>query len=273
MFIIVLGVLFLNLMISNSFPRRKPLRKWGFVVLGIAITLIIIALWYWSRVNENQWMFLPKLGIKLPLKYDIHGIDVSHHNGQIDWQKVRKMTFEDKKLQFVYIKATEGISLVDKYFDKNWQEADTKGLYRGAYHFYIPWKDPEPQVANFIKQVKIKKGDLPPVLDFEVGTNRFSRTKIIENLAYWLKAIEDHYGVKPMIYTNADFYKRYIKDNLDDYPLWIADYSNLKLDRYGDANILLWQHSKAGYVEGIRGGVDYNVFLGDAAALKKMALD
>ncbi len=248
---------------SAKIPRRKPLPRLGWFILGLCLVAVGGGFWYWNKINANQWRHNTKVGIRMPMRYQVHGIDVSHHNAKINWEKVRQMRIDDLRLQFVYIKATEGVSLSDPDFKYNWSKADEVGLYRGAYHFYIAWKTPEPQAEQFIKTVSLKKGDLPPVLDFEVGTNALSRQQVIENLKTWLRLIEDHYGVRPIIYTNANFYKRYIKDNLDDYPLWIADYSGLALNRYDNANILFWQHSKDGSTEGIRGNVDYNVFLED----------
>lgn len=255
-----------------SSPKKQPLPRLGWIIIAIAATIIAIGLWYYNRLNINQWRHISTIGIRLPMKYQIHGIDLSKHNGSINWRQLRAMRFENLRLQFVFIKATEGTSLVDKGFKTNWQQADAVGLYRGAYHFYIPWKSAVPQFENFKRCVKLKKGDLPPVLDFEIGTNVFTREQVILNLRTWLKLAENHYGVRPIIYTNADFYRRYIKDNLDDYPLWIADYSGWVLNRYDDATIYFWQHSKSGYTEGIRGQVDYNVFLGDVEAFKMLCV-
>jgi lysozyme len=250
----------------QSSASKKPLPRWVWLAFFVFFLAIGAGLWYWNLLNLNQWTHVSKLGIRLPLRYNTHGIDVSHHNDNINWAKLRQMQFDDLRLQFVFVKATEGTSLRDRHFGKNWQQADAVGLYRGAYHFYIPWKDPVPQANNFIQTVQLKKGDLPPVLDFEIGTKAFSRQQVIKNLKTWLNLVEKQYGVRPIIYTNADFYRRYIKDNLDQYPLWIADYSRHTLDRYDNANILFWQHSKAGWVDGIRTPVDYNVFLGNNLA-------
>lgn len=258
--------------VNNDFPKRKPLPKKWWIIMAIALVVLSIGIWYWSELNKNKWMHVPKVGIRLPLRYDIHGIDVSHHNDDINWPKLRQMKFEDLRLQFVYIKATEGMSIADEDFQKNWQQADEVGLYRGAYHFYIPWKDPKIQAQRFINSVRLQKGDLPPVLDFEKGTSAYSKEQVIDNLRIWLQMVENQYGVKPIIYTNGDFYKRYIKGNLDEFPLWIAEYSGWELNRYGEAKVLFWQHSKAGFVEGINGEVDYNVFLGTADDLKSLCV-
>jgi lysozyme len=259
--------------ITSSKSSKKQLPPWGWGIIGAIVVAIGVGVWYINRVNVNEWRHVFETGIRMPMRYDIHGIDVSKHNAKIQWQQVRQMRFDDLRLQFVFIKATEGTSLIDKDFKANWQQSDAVGLYRGAYHFFIPWRAPEPQFDNFTKIVKLQKGDLPPVLDFEVGTNSLTREQVIENVHTWLKMAERHYGVKPIIYTNPDFYRRYIKDNLEDYPLWMADYSGIALNRYdADAKILFWQHSKSGKTEGIRGEVDYNVFLGDADDLKELCV-
>jgi lysozyme len=252
--------------------RHQPLPRKYWIFLSLIIVIIAAGIYWWTTQNQNKWMHIPAVGIRLPLKYDIHGIDVSHHNGNINWQNLRKMEFNDLRLQFIFIKATEGTSLQDTDFENNWKNADEIGLYRGAYHFYIPWKDARPQAERFIAQVTLKSGDLPPVLDFEKGTNKFSSSQIIENITTWLKIVEKHYNVKPIIYTNANFYKRYIAGNLDEYPVWIADYSGWSLSRYPRAKLLFWQHSQSGYASGIKGPVDYNVFLGDADDLKQLTI-
>jgi lysozyme len=258
--------------IAASTPKKRPLPRLGWAII-IGVTLLLgIGIWYYNRLNINDWRHVSKLGIRLPMKYAVHGVDVSKHNGRINWPQLRAMRFEELRLQFAFIKATEGTSLQDKDFKNNWQQADEVGLYRGAYHFYIPWKPAAPQFENFKRIAKLKKGDLPPVLDFEIGTNAFSREQIIQNIRMWLIMAENYYGVRPIIYTNADFYRRYIKDNLDEYPLWIADYSGWTLNRYDDSTIHFWQHSKSGYTEGIRGPVDYNVFLGEPEDLKAMCV-
>ncbi|MFN4145917.1 MAG: glycoside hydrolase family 25 protein [Runella sp.] len=251
-------------------PKKYPLPLKGWLILIGVLAIIVGSVWYFRSLDIYEWRYVPKAGIRLPMKYTIHGIDVSKHNGRIDWPTLRQMRFEGLRFQFAYIKATEGTSLTDRDFQSNWRQADAVGLYRGAYHFFIPWKPPQPQFENFKRSVTLKKGDLPPVLDFEIGTNAYTQAQVIENLRTWLQLAESHYGIRPIIYTNVNFYHRYIKNNLDEYPLWVADYSDWGLRRFGNAHILFWQYSEKGSADGIRGAVDYNVFLGDAEALKAL---
>ena len=103
-----------------------------------------------------NWRFVKAFGIRLPMHYGIHGIDVSRHNDRIDWSRVRRVEADGVRLQFVFIKATEGATMADKNFDKNWKEARRIALHRGAYHFYHPTRDPLKQANNFISHVTLR---------------------------------------------------------------------------------------------------------------------
>ncbi|MBC8152258.1 MAG: glycoside hydrolase [Bacteroidetes bacterium] len=243
------------------------------LLIGCSIALMAGVLWlrYDHRSVEQQWQLVPDLGVRVPLGYAIHGIDVSRHNSRIDWQRVRRVQVNGVPLQFAFIKATEGATLIDKSFARNWTGAGQAGLRRGAYHFYHPTRDPVKQADNFIRRVTLKTGDFAPVLDFEV-MNGQPDANILRDLHIWLDAIEDHYGQKPIIYTNAYLYKRFIKGHLADYPLWIADYSNAHLRQYDQTNLYLWQHNKSGLVPGIAGMVDINTFVQEPDDLQKICL-
>ena len=238
----------------------------------ITVILVIFGMYLWFRPNPNGWQNVSKLGLSMPLKYKIHGIDVSHHNGTIDWQRAKKMRFsdEDLKLEFCFLKATEGMNHSDKQFERNWKRLEELGIKKGAYHFFIPWREPKGQAMNFINSVKLKKGDFAPVLDIEQNSLK-SDTQIVSEIEMWLDIVQKHYGVKPIIYTNPNFYKKFIKGNFDDYPLWIADYSKETLKGYG-SSLWFWQHNQKGWCEGVKGTVDYNVFLGSKEELQELCL-
>jgi lysozyme len=235
--------------------------------------VLLVALgWVVWEENPNDWTRIRKLGIRMPLRYQVHGIDVSHHQGAIDWQKVKKIRFSDQnlRLRFFYLKATEGTTRSDRLFADHWQLLKKMGLRRGAYHFYIPWRDPLSQADNFAHIVNLEKGDLPPVLDFEQDTKE-PQAQLIRDLSTWLNLIEGRFHVKPIIYTNNHFYQKYIKGNFDDYPLWIADYDSHKLGGdYPSGKLWFWQHSRSGNIEGIRGSVDVNVFMKDEEDFEKI---
>lgn len=141
---------------------------------------------------------------------------------------------------------------------------------RGAYHFFIASKSGKAQAENFIETVDLLKGDLPPVLDIET-TNGTSAENIKLRAKDFLKALETHYKVRPIIYTNVDFYDNFLGDDFKDYPLWVAHYLVKDKPRI-ERNWIFWQHSDVGHVSGIDAFVDFNVFNGDSADFKKLLI-
>ena len=252
---------------------RVVLERYGLWLVGglLLLLTIITVVRKVRREPEMDWKPVSAFGIQLPMRYTIHGIDVSRHNDRINWERVRQVESDGVQLQFVFIKATEGATLADRHFERNWDGALKANLRRGAYHFYHPTRDPLKQANNFIRRVELGPGDFAPVVDFEV-TNGQSDDTIIEGLRLWLETVEAHYHIRPIIYTNGSLYRRYISGNLDDYPLWIADYSTRHLRNYDPDKLYLWQHSQTGWVQGIRGRVDFNVFVMDENQLGDICL-
>lgn len=208
----------------------------------------------------------------MPKGYTVHGIDVSKHQGSIDWKRVSLMKVNGIKVSFAFIKATEGISRQDDKFELNWKQSAQNGILRGAYHFYYPSRDASKQADNFIKKVRLAKGDLPPVIDIETSNGK-SSAKICEGLKIFAQRIEKQYAVKPIIYTNINFYNKHLKGNFGDFPLWIAGYFDH--DRFYsefDTPWIFWQHSESGKVDGIKGYVDFNVFRGSYDKMKLMLI-
>jgi lysozyme len=180
------------------------------------------------------------------------------------------MRVKDVQLGFAFIKATEGIGNTDPQFKRNWKRSKSNGIIRGAYHFFIASKDGKMQAENFIRKVKLESGDLPPVLDVE-QLNGTSSVQLRKELKKWLDVVENHYQVKPIIYTNIDFYKRYLGDEFDAYPLWVAHYYQENQPRI-KRDWVFWQHNDAGNVNGITSKVDFNVFSGDSLEFKNLLL-
>lgn len=146
------------------------------------------------------------------------GIDVSWHSGEIDWQAVRAAGHT-----FAYIKATEGVDLVDPAFERHWQAAAAAGVRRGAYHFYVTEDDARLQAEFFISRVTLAPGDLVPVVDVEL-MGHHTEPGLANRLRTWLEIVESHYGVRPAIYTSPHFWNAHIGEGFGHYPLWIADY-------------------------------------------------
>jgi lysozyme len=175
---------------------------------------------------------------------------------------------EGIKLGFAFIKATEGTTRVDPFFKRNWKNSKQAGIIRGAYHFFIASKDGREQARNFIEQVTLESGDLAPVLDVE-GTFRVSSATLRKELKEWLDIVEQYYNTKPIIYTNADFYKRHLQGYFDEYPLWVAHYLQPHAPRVS-RDWSFWQHSEQGKVDGILSKVDFNVFNGDSVEFRSL---
>jgi lysozyme len=217
----------------------------------------------------DQSKNLKNFGIPIPSKYTVHGIDISRYQNKINWKEVKKMKVDSIKINFVYIKASEGKTRIDRYFDFNWENAKKHNLIRGAYHFYRPQVNSKLQADNFISNVKLEKGDLPPVLDIELLATGYHIDNTVKGLKNWLKIVENHYHIKPIIYTNIDFYNKYLANKgFDSYPLWIAHYYEKKVKL--NQRWHFWQHNDKGKVNGIKGDVDFNVFNGDLHELKAL---
>lgn len=219
--------------------------------------------------DADQSKNLKNFGIPIPSKYTVHGIDISRYQNYIDWKEVKKMKVDSIKISFAFIKATEGKTRIDRYFDINWENAKKNQLIRGAYHFYRPQVNSKLQAENFINSVSLLKGDLPPVLDIETLASGIHISNTIKGLKNWLKIIENHYQLKPIIYTNIDFYNKYLINNgFESYPLWIAHYYEKKVSL--SQRWHFWQHNDKGKVNGITGDVDFNVFNGNIEELRSL---
>jgi lysozyme len=250
--------------------KKKRLFK-AIITPVILLAIVAVALYY-----INDYFSRPKFrryaafGIDLPVNYAIHGIDVSKYQRNIDWKAVQAMEDKEVKIGFAFIKATEGLGRVDNDFRKNWFNVKQAMVPRGAYHFFISSKSGKAQAENFIETVILTKGDMPPVLDIETA-NGASVPDVQQRAKDWLLMIENHYKVKPIIYTNIDFYSNFLAGKFDDYPLWVAHYYVKDKPRI-ERNWIIWQHNEKGRVNGIETFVDFNVFKGDSAAFKKLLI-
>lgn len=178
----------------------------------------------------------------------IPGIDVSRHQGTIDWTAVAR-----SGVRFVWMKATEGQSYVDPTFARNWDGARAVGLAVGAYHFAHPSSPAGIQARHFCNVApRPQPGDLPPVLDIE-DTRIGNPVQFVKD---WCAIVEHVTGRTPVVYTYLDYWRRRLDSGkgLERYPLWIA--------RYGPeptgVNWLAWQYTSDGRVPGINGRVDRN---------------
>ncbi|MDR2287146.1 MAG: glycoside hydrolase family 25 protein [Prevotellaceae bacterium] len=241
------------------YQTTRKLWCWGLIFLLIAVLYFV--------VSPSRKIF----GIRMPVGYELHGIDVSRYQTTIDWEYLSSFTGKnnDVKISFAFIKATEGRTIRDPMFKSNWENIGKTGIIRGAYHYFIPTRNASEQAKNFINNVKLVKGDLPPVLDIEKLGNP-GAAKLRENIKIWLNEVEKHYGMKPIIYSYIDFYEKYlfVDKVLREYPLWVAHYDKKKIEF--EESWLFWQHSDSGRIPGIGEKVDFNVFNGNIDKLKSL---
>jgi len=198
------------------------------------------------------------------------GIDVSEYQGKIDWTLVENIE-NDYPIEFVLIRATAGNDRKDGQFKINWLGAKKNKVIRGAYHYYRPNENSLEQAALFIKTVQLKKGDLPPVLDIEKLPKGQSLDSLKIGLRRWLKAVEVHYKVKPIIYTGEKYYDDFLKEDFSDYLFWIANY-NFYREKIGE-DWLFWQFTEKATISGIKGNVDVNIYNGDLEQLRFITVE
>jgi lysozyme len=199
--------------------------------------------------------------------HQLLGIDVSHHQQRIDWAGVAGRN----KIDFAFVKATEGGDFVDSLFCYNWVSLKEQGVIRGAYHFFRPSKDAQVQARHFLETVDWQPGDLAPVLDIE-KTDGVAPEVMLEGVRIWLLAVERTLGVRPVLYTNQDFYDKYLAGLFDEYPLWVARYSWSLPVLSSGRSYDFWQFTDKGRLDGLKGHVDLNLFPGDAKMLQRFRI-
>ena len=246
---------------------------WAWWLGGLAIAALYVWFFYYFFVSPYGFRWRALYGeVSYPEGYDIHGIDVSHYQGDIDWETLRNQgTIDDCPIRFVMIKATEGGDRVDDKFEYNFYQAREYGFTRGAYHYYSTKSPADSQALHFIRHVNLERGDLPPVLDVEQKPRTQSDDDFRKSVSRWLQIVERHYGVKPFIYTYYKFKLQYLSDTLfDQYPYWIAHYYVDSLEYQGQWKF--WQHTDAGSLPGISGPVDFNIYNGSFYDLRQLTI-
>ena len=260
--------------------KKKVVKKWEiptglyYILMG-AITVVFLSAFFYFFIRPYSYRWKPCYGLKgygvcMPCNYEVHGIDISHYQGKIDWELLTHNREAQFPIHFIFLKATEGGDHGDDTFTQNFGQARKYGFIRGAYHYFIPKTDARKQADFFIRTVQLAKGDLPPVLDVET-TGKQSPQELKTAVKTWLDRVEAHYGVKPILYTSYKFKKRYLSDSIfNAYPYWIAHYY-VDSVRY-EGKWHFWQHTDVGTVPGIEEEVDLNVFNGTMEELLELTL-
>jgi len=281
----------------TAYIHHHPLR----IITGIVCVFgVLITLFFLQKKGTKKWLILTALIVFIPFAFRIvrmtpvkkihfftaaedyenldkssfekngirtFGLDISHHQGYIDWDSVAT---SKHPIQFIFMRATDGSRILDHEFHRNWEESRGKTFIRGVYHFYRPNQSSTSQFNFFKSHVYLRKGDLPPVLDLE-RNSLFGKENLLRGVKNWLTLAEKHYGVKPIIYANLDFYKRYFKTkDFKAYHFWIAAYSGRH--RVADIPWTFHQYTEHMFVKGIEGNVDGDDFNGDRKALEKFTI-
>ena len=234
-------------------------------LLGFIITVAAIgglAVWsYFAVVNQQiniNTFFVGGM---------TRGVDISSYQTDVDMKKLK-----EQGIEFAYIKATEGSSHKDTTFDEKWAAAQVAGLPAGAYHYFSYGSSGVSQAENFIKTVGDLDGRLIPAIDMELTTeevkNPPEKDAVVRGLKAFVAIVEEHYGVKPLIYSRQDYYDKYLKDDFAGYPRWITNVFYPVFIEAGE-EWAVWQYSMHGTLEGYGGekNIDLNV------VNKKIGLD
>lgn len=188
----------------------------------------------------------------------IHGIDISHYQGEIFWD----MVSENTRAAYVYIKASEGGDRIDARYENNIRVAQSYGLKVGSYHFYRPKTPQDIQMQNFATQCLPHEQDLIPMIDVETNSG-LSTEAFCDSLFKFLDLVEKHYRQKPLIYTGANFYDKHFQGKLDDYKIMIAQYTKQEPKLKDERDITMWQYTGKGRINGVKGHVDKSRFMGN----------
>ena len=218
---------------------------------GVSLVLLTSAYFLGLWMPDN-----PELA-----NYPIRGLDVSAHQGRVDWSSVAK-----SGIRFVYLKATEGGDFRDANFNENLSGAREAGLECGGYHFFGLKSPGLIQAENFIKTVPRKSVTLPPAVDLEFTGNSATRPSLEEfqkQFGLFLNAIRVEYRREPVIYTSHDFSSRYLEGYSIQRP-WVRAVLFGPKDDEGNPWIF-WQFTERTRVSGIYGFVDMDVFNGNSA--------
>ena len=205
----------------------------------------------------------------------IHGLDLSHWDGTVEWPLIPDV------YKFVFIKATEGGYIPDHLADQHWIGAGQQKILRGAYHFWRASATPRAQAKEFHDRVlwleaQGGKSELPPIVDLE--DDRAPRMTCLPAIRAMLTEVELAFGKRPIVYTAKWWTDPWIGNCawLKEYPLWVADYTAAPPSAprrlpIGLFNWTFWQYSDWAEMPGIaENDEDVDVFNGTIDELRAL---
>lgn len=233
----------------------KPARRW--LLVAVSTVAVLAFLLVFTAVGILRPTRL------LAKRYEVHGVDVSSYQGDIDWDVLSK-----QDIHFAFIKATEGSGHVDRCFAQNYSGAVASGIRVGAYHFFSFDSAGDTQADNFIRTVPLSEDMLPPVVDVEFYGEYFRSPPDAKQVRAQLQVLLDrltaHYGKRPILYATVRAYRLYLSGEYEEYDIWIRDvYTPPSLPDGRDWTF--WQYDDHAVLDGYRGDekyIDKNVFHG-----------
>jgi lysozyme len=239
---------------GRRWPGRRPgrsarvgRRRRGLLLLCCLLVLALAAALGWFVVVPRY---------RPPLQAgEQYGIDVSNHQGAIDWPAVA-----GDDISAAYIKATEGQTFVDERFAENWAGAASAGVRRGAYHFFSLCSPGAAQAANFLRVVPKDADALPPALDLEWGPceERPDKAAFQREVTAFIETVERELGKPVVLYAMPSFTDTYPVPEQFVRDTWVRRLFQ-RPERPGWS---LWQVSDRARVHGIGEPVDLNVWRG-----------
>lgn len=230
-------------------PRRSRRRRWILVGALLVTTTLVGGTLLFAALPTYRPSLRPG---------ERYGIDVSHHQRDIDWPRVA-----GDGISYAYIKATEGESFVDQDFATNWVESEAAGLRRGAYHFFSLCSSGAAQARNFLRVVPRDPRALPPAVDLEFSPcrRRPDVRTVGQELRTFVDTVERETGRRVVLYVISSFERRYpVFDGL------VRDRWERRLFRRPPGDWIVWQVSDRARVAGVGEPTDLNVWRVDEPA-------
>lgn len=223
-----------------------------FIFFFFLLTAFLVYRVFSERIGD---FIYSDFGTPVPEDYPVLGMDISHYQGEINWDQVKNMRIDDDSIQFVFIKATEGLTLEDDRKRPNAYGARGADIDYGFYHFFIPSQSATKQAEFFCEEIGGYNFDLKPVIDVEPDDN-INSSQLKDSIQVFLNFVEARLQVRPIVYTYSNLYEQHLSSMNELF--WIAKYSN-NCPAMADENVIFWQFSETGNVDGIGVDVDLNV--------------
>ncbi|MFT3989422.1 GH25 family lysozyme [Aestuariivirga sp.] len=228
--------------------------------ITVSLCCAVLALGAIAWIYGEGWIRFNYVSANL---YPVQGIDISHHQGQIDWRQAAGTP----NLTFAIIKESEGGDFRDSDFEKNWKEAGEAGLIRGAYHFFSFCRPGDIQARNYLGAAQLSPESFPAIIDLEFGGNcnrRLTPAELSAELTSFMNEIAKTDTRKPIFYMTPEFRDAYLQDGIANFPahhLWIRSIFFAPPSK-PCVDWAMWQYAHNGRINGISSLVDLNVFCG-----------